>query len=162
MALYRKHCLCRWNVSVLALQMGVIAAGPHWGGGHEEQAEPYWGSWENLGCGGLGRLLHVTQGFCGAMDVLRCPHYCITGWVWCVIMKWDAQSARQWEEGRIFQKEKAIFYNRLEATESKKSFINCRIQWKAEEDRAGIGVASPALFKNLGTVLGQLEDSCGF
>lgn len=55
------------------------------------------------------------------------------------------------------------FYNRLKATESRTGFINCRMEWRGEEGRAGIGVASKALFKNVDdTVLGQWEDSRGF
>lgn len=52
--------------------------------------------------------------------------------------------------------------NRLEATESRISFINCRMEWRGEEGRAGIGVASKSLFKNVDAVLGPWEDGCGF
>lgn len=64
--------------------------------------------------------------------------------------------------GKNLPEGESHFSNRLEATESRTSFINCRMEWRGEEGRAGIGVASKALFKNVDTVLRQQEDSCGF
>lgn len=64
--------------------------------------------------------------------------------------------------GKNLPEGESHFYNRLEATESRISFIKCRMDWRGEEGRAGIGVASKALFKNVDTVLGQWKDSCGF
>lgn len=64
--------------------------------------------------------------------------------------------------GKDLPEGERLFCNSLEATENRTSFINCRMEWRGEEGRAGTGVASKALLKNVDTVLGQWEDSCGF
>lgn len=139
-ALYHVPCFYRWNVSLLALQVGITATVTCWGGDNKAQAE----SAEDPGniwvVVVLGRALHSIQGFwwlwvCWGVPITAS----LEEFDWCVIMRWDvSQPGNEEREGSPGE---SHFYNRLEATESKISFINCRMN--REERKAGLGLEWP-------------------
>lgn len=123
--------LCRWVSRLLWLAEEVIT-------------KPRQSPLRILGTSGLwwscGGALHSIQGFwwlwvCWGVPITAS----LEEFDWCVIMRWDvSQPGNEEREGSPGE---SHFYNRLEATACKTSFINCRMN--REERKAGLGLEWP-------------------